>query len=90
MLKPSWWLLAAGIAHPCSAVAGFVLGAGAADKAYKLYNKRLIIYEENALLKRETAKQEAIWRPKLDEATARRDDLKAELALRLRIEPKKT
>ena len=49
MPKPSWWLLAAGIAHPCSAVAGFVLGAGAADKAYKLYNKRLIIYEENRL-----------------------------------------
>ena len=89
MLKPSWWLLAAGIAHPCSAVAGFVLGAGAADKAYKLYNKRLIINEENASLKRETAKEEEKWQPRLDQATARRDHLKAQLA-RLRIEPKKT
>ena len=88
MLKPSWWLLAAGVAHACSAAAGMSLGMDAADRAYTTYTTHEIKKQMDA---RFQVGKDAIllrYEARLNEATATRDHLKAELA-RLRIEQKK-
>ena len=79
MLKPSWWLLGAGAAHFCSAVAGWAVGIVASNQAYTLYTKHMIAEKEKALFENRITELMSAIQPRENTANERIEKLKAQL-----------